>query len=406
MAASVLSEALTFALGTSALALAIYTAALTPSVKSLIQSKEGQAFLKAGWAERNLIRRLAFTPKKELTDGRTLIGVVDELQTPAGYDLIAATLNLTKRDEVAAEIPRASARLKKAVRDWLRANAKTQAAVAELQTYGRSLESIVDDYVDDAIRDLINARDAYPPFSTGSEGLLSEKPLERLGEILDRFFERHPLPDLSFVKIYPDRASESAIAVLNASSVPKQVTSLNFQKTVAPPGGLKVSVRIDGQTTDGIVAVGGLEFLRELEANERCYVDRYRSANGYPIVFSYRKGRDLIAAPACLSTDLIGGTKFGPLAFQPVTVVDVPLIGQVRPNLADEATRKAVFASTAKKLSGALWVLPPKTGLNFLGTLERLFPVAMQKVIPQLPASDRSVWTSTREHLLAAGGKS
>jgi hypothetical protein len=331
-----------------------------------------------------------------------LIKVLDELQTRAGQDFAAAGLSLAQRPELEGEITAARAKLKKAVRTWLRGNAKARAAAAEFQTYGRSLDSIIDGYIDNAIHDLTKARDGYPALVSSAGGTSRDRPLEPLGDILDKFFERYPLPDLSFAKNPPDRDAEPAIAALNERGLSKQITALNFRKTVAPPGGLRVSFQVEGQYTDAIIAVGGFEFLRELEVNERCFVNRYRTANGYPVVLSYEKGADVVAAPACLSTDLIGGTIAGPLNFHRVTVVRVPYIGQLRPNLADKETRKAVFASTVNRLGGALWLLPPETGRKFVRLLERLFPAAMQEIGPQLPGQDENVWTLTRNQILHA----
>jgi hypothetical protein len=383
--------------------LAVLTAPIPPAAKLLIHTKEGWAFLAASWAERGLLHNLIFPPSGEAAQLKLLVKVLDELQTPAGQEFAAAALSLAQRPELEGELTRARAGLKRAVRTWLRSNTKARAAAAEFQTYGRSVEGIIDAYIDNAIHDLIKERDVYPSLVSGASGTSRERPLERLGEILDKFFERYPLPDLSFIKTPPDRVSEEALAALNDKEVSRQITALNFRKTVAPPGGLKVSLQIQGQETDGIVAAGGLEFLRELEANERCFVERYRHANGYPVVISYEKGADLIAAPACLSTDLIAGTIAGPLNFHRVTLVRVPLLGQLRPNLADKETRKAVFASTVNKLSGALWVLPPQTGRKLVRMLEHLFPTAMQEIAPRLPGPNECVWTLAREQLPGAG---
>jgi hypothetical protein len=376
--------------------------ALPPAAKLLIYSKEGHTFLAASWAERRLLRTLIFLPRREAAQLGLLVKVLDELQTPAGQEFAAAGLSLAQRPELEFEIAQARARLRKAVHIWLRGNAKARAAAAEFQTYGHSLEGIVDGYIDNAIHDLTKARDGYPAFVSSTGEASRERPLEPLGEILDKFFERYPLPDLAFVKNPPDQVSGPALEALNDREVSKQITALNFRKTVAPPGGLKLSLRVHGDSTDGIIAVGGFEFLREIEANERCFVNRYRSANGYPVVLSYEKGADIIAAPACLSTDLIGGTIAGPLNFHQVTVVRVPFLGQLRPNLADKETRNAVFTSTVNRLSGALWLLPPEAGRKFVRTLERLFPAAMQEIGARLPARDENVWALTRDQLIHA----
>jgi hypothetical protein len=397
--ASVLSASLNGILGGGALTLVLLTAPLPPAAKLLIHSKEGRAFLAASWAERGLLHDLIFPPSGEAARLRLLVKALDELQTPEGQEFAAASLSLAQRPELESELTRAAAGLKKAIRTWLRRNSKARAAAAEFETYGRSLASIMDAYIDNAIHDLTKAPGGYPSFVSGTGGTSRERPLEHLGEILDKFFERYPLPDLAFVKNPPDRVSGAALAALNDKGLSKQITALNFKKTVAPPGGLKVSLQVHGENTDGIIAVGGFEFLRELEVNERCFVDRYRPANGYPVVLSYERGADLIAAPACLSTDMIAGTIAGPLNFHRVTVVRVPFLGQLRPNLADKATRNAVFASTVNKLSGALWVLPPQTGRKFIRMLEHLFPAAMQEIAPQLPGPDENVWTLTRGQL-------
>jgi len=375
---------------------------LPPAAKLLINSEEGRAFLAASWAERGLLRDLIYPPSGEAAQLRLLVRALDELQTPAGQDFAGAGLRLAQRPELVGELTRTRAGLKKTLHTWLRNNPKARAAAAEFQTYGRSIEGILDAYIDNAIHDLIKARDSYPSFVSGTGETSRDRPLERFGEILDRFFERYPLPDLAFVKNPPDQASEAAFEALNDKELSRQITALNFKKTVAPPGGLNVSLRIHGDDIDGIVAVGGFEFLRELEANERCFVERYRHANGYPVVVSYEKGAELVAAPACLSTDMIGGTIAGPLNFHQVTVVRVPLLGQLRPNLADKETRKAVFVSTVTKLSGALRILPPETGRKFIHMLESLFPAAMQDIGPRLPGPDESIWNSTRDQLLRA----
>jgi hypothetical protein len=401
-AAFALSASLNGALGLSAFIFTVLTASLPPDAKVLIYSKEGQAFLAASWAERALLRNLIDPPRGEAAQRRLLVRVLDELQTRAGQEFAAAGLNLAQRPEFESELARVRAGLKKAVRRWFRSNAKARAAAAEFQTYGRSIESIFEAYIDNAIHDLTKARDSYPAFVSGAGEESRERPLESFGDILDRFFERYPLPDLSFVKTPPDQDSGPALAALNDKALAKQITALNFKKTVAPPGGLKVSLQVQGRETGGIVAAGGFEFLRELEANERCFVERYRHANGYPVVVSYEKGADLISAPACLSTDLIAGTIAGPLNFHPVTVVRIPYVGQLRPNLADKETRNAVFTSTVNRLSGTLWLLPPQTGRKFIRMLEQLFPAAMQDIGPHLPGPDESVWTSTRDQLLQA----
>jgi hypothetical protein len=401
-AAFVLSASLNGALAASALMLATLIAPLPPAAKALLNSKEGWAFLAAGWAERRLVLDLIYPPRGEAARLRLTIRVLDELETRKGQDFAAAGLSLAQRPELEGEVARARAGLKNSVRIWLRDNAKARAAAAEFQTYGRSLESMIGTYIDNAFHDLTAARDDYPSLASGTGGTPRERPLERLGEILDKFFERYPLPDLAFIKTPPDRVSEAALAALNDKAFARQITALNFKKTIAPPGGLKASLQIEGRYTDSIISVGGFEFLRELDVNERCFVERYRHANGYPVVLSYEKGSDLIAAPACLSTDLIGGTIAGPLNFHQVTVVRVPFLGQLRPNLADKETRKTVFASTVSRLGGALWLLPPQTGRKFVHSLEQLFPAAMQEIGPRLPGPDGSVWTSTRDRLLLA----
>jgi hypothetical protein len=403
-AAFFLSASLNGAIGVSALTIAVaLSVAWPPAAKTLIQSQEGHAFLAASWAERALLRDLIFAPSGETARLALFVKVLDELQTRAGQEFAAAGLSLVQKPGFESELARAKTGIKKTVRTWLRSNAKARAAAAEFQTYGRSLGNIIDSYIDNAFHDLTKARDNYPALAASTGGGSGERPLEHLGEILDRFFERYPLPDLTFVKSPPDLISESALAALNEKELSRQITALNFRKTIAPPGGLKVSLNVEGQSVEGIVAVGGFEFLREIEINERCFVDRYRTANGYPIVVSYEEGADLIAAPACLSTDMIAGTIAGPLNLHRVTVFRVPLLGQLRPNLADQETRKAVFASTVNKLSGALWLLPPRTGRKFVLMLEGLFPASMQKIGPQLPGPDESVWTSTRAELLDSG---
>jgi hypothetical protein len=395
-AAFFLSASLNGAIGLSALTLAALSASLPPAAKLLIQSKDGHAFLAASWAERGLLRDLVFPPAGETAQLTLFIKVLDELQTRPGQEFIAAGLSLIQKPDFESELARVKAGIKKTVRTWLRSNTKARAAAAEFKTYGRPLDNIIDAYIDNAFHDLAKARDNYPALAAGTGG----GPLEPLGEILDRFFERYPLPDLAFVKSPPDLVSESVLAALNERELSRQITALNFRKTIAPPGGLKVSLNVEGQSVDGVVAVGGFEFLRELEVNERCFVDRYRTANGYPVVVSYEEGADLIAAPACLSTDVIAGTIAGPLNLHRVTVLRVPLLGQLRPNLADKETRKVVFASTVNRLSGALWLLPPRTGRKFVVMLEDLFPVSMKKIGPQLPGPDESVWTSTRAELI------
>jgi hypothetical protein len=405
-AAFVLSASLNAALGASALMLAVLMAPLPPAAQALIHTEEGWAFLAASWAERRLVHDLIYPPRGEAARLKLLIRVLDELQTRKGQDLAAAGLSLAQRPELENEVARVRAGLKNSLHIWLRDNAKARAAAAEFQTYGHSLESIIGTYIDNAIHDLTRARSDYPSFVSTTGGTPRERPLEPLGKILDKFFERHPLPDLAFIKTPPDRVSEAAFAALNDKAFSRQITALNFKKTIAPPGGLKASLEIEGRYIDSIVSVGGFEFLRELDVNERCFVERYRHANGYPVVLSYEKGADLIAAPACLSTDLIGGTIAGPLNFHPVTVVRIPYLGQLRPNLADKETRKTVFASTVTRLSGALWLLPPQTGRKFVRSLEQLFPAAMQEIGPQLPGPDGSVWASTRDRLLRAGGMS
>lgn len=396
--ASVLAASLIYVCGAIAFALAVLAVLLPPAAKSLIHSKEGLAFVAASWRERSLILELAYPPREETERVRLLVKVLDELQTSAGQEFVTASLNLTQRPEFESELTGASGELKKAVHAWLRRDRRARAIAAEFQTYGRSLESIFGAYIDNAIHDLKVERDAYPSLVASAGGAPQEKPLERLGNILDRFFERYPLPDLSFVKSPPERASEAALALLNDKRISKEITALNFKNTVAQPGGLSVSLQ--GQNIRGLIAVGGFEFLRELEAGERCFVDRYRRANGYPVVFSYEKGTSLVVAPACLSTDLVTGTIAGPLNFHEVTTLHVPLLGQLHPNLADKETRKAVIASSVKKLRGLLWLLPPQTGSNFVRMLERIFPTAMREIAPQLPGPDGSVWTSTRGDLI------
>ena len=395
--AKILAALILFLCGATALVLAVLVLTLPPSVKSLIDTKEGVAFLAASWGERGLIPDLVFPPRGEAARVRLLVKVVDELQTSAGQDFVTAGFNLAQRPELADERARASARLKKDVRDWLRRDAKARAAAAEFLTYGRSLDDIVSASIDDALRDLTDARDAYPSLFAGTGGA-REKPLEPLGALLDKFFERHPLPDLSFVKNPPGHASERALELLNDPAITKGITALNFQTTVAPPGGL--AVKLEDRHLRGVVSAGGLEFLRELESGQRCYVERYRRANGFPVVFSYEKDDSLIATPACLSTDLVAGTKVGPLDFHEITTLHVPLWGQLRPNIADKETHKAVIASTVKKLSAAVWALPPRTGREYIRMLERIFPNAMREIAPRLPGPEDSLWASSRSDLV------
>jgi hypothetical protein len=397
----VLATSLLYACAAFVLVFALLMNSLPPTAKSLIHTKEGQAFIAASWKERSLIHDLLHLPREETELVKLLIKMLDEFQTGAGQEFATASLDLAQRLELESELARVGGELKQAIHAWLRSDGRARAAAAEFQTYGRSLESIIDAYIDNAIHDLKSASDAYPSLFASSAGAQQEKPLERIGNILDRFFERYPLPDLSFVKNPPEGASEAALALLNDKGISKEITALNFKNTVAPPGGLAVTLR--GQNIRGTVAVGGFEFLRELETGERCFVNRYRRANGYPVVFSYEKEDSLVAVPACLSTDLVGGTIAGPLIFHRVTTFNVPLLGQLRPNVADKQTHKTVIASSAKKIGGLIWLLPPpQTGRDFVRMLERVFPTAMQEIAPQLPGADDTVWTSTRDYLIHA----